>query len=276
MNSPTPIARPSALVVLSGGQDSTTCLFWAMKYFSEVHAVTFDYNQRHRREIEAAKAVAKIAGVASHEIIELGPILKSTSPLTDPDQNLELYTDHDSMAAIIGDRIEKTFVPMRNALFLTIAANRAVCLGVKHLVTGVCQADNANYPDCRGTFVAAQQHTIQEALGVQAQFMIHAPLMDLSKAQSILLAVGLGGYPALAFTHTAYDGNYPPVGKDHASVLRAHGFEEAGLPDPLVIRAVAEGLMDLPTGPNYTNGEVLADLNTDIHTLQAKLGEQAQ
>jgi len=248
-----------ALVVLSGGQDSTTCLFWAKEYFDEVHAVTFDYNQRHSREIQAARDVAKIAEVASHEVVVLGPILNGTSPLTSPSETLGLYTDYDSMASIIGDRVEKTFVPLRNALFLTLAANRAVCLGTTHLVTGVCQADNANYPDCRADFVAAQAAAIEQALGI-ASFDIHAPLMDLSKAESIDLAMKLGpqvvvdntlAYTALAWSHTAYDGQYPPVGKDHASILRAYGFEQAGVPDPLVVRAVNDGLMWVPTTANY-------------------------
>ena len=248
--------RSGALVVLSGGQDSTTCLFWARRYFDQVHAITFDYNQRHAREIEAAKTVAAMAGVVSHEVVTLGPILNGTSPLTDPTQGLELYQDHDAMAGIIGDRVEKTFVPMRNALFLTIAANRAVCLGLEHLVTGVCQADNANYPDCRESFIEAQQVTIREALGeTGGQFSIHTPLMNMSKAESIRFAGDLDGYLALAYTHTAYDGQYPPVGKDHASVLRAYGFEQAGVPDPLVIRAVAAGLMPMPSTSNYANQE---------------------
>lgn len=265
----------AALVVLSGGQDSTTCLFWARQYFDVVHAVTFDYNQRHRREIQAAIDVAKIAGVASHEIIELGPILKGTSPLTNPAEELELYEDADSMAEIIGDRVEKTFVPMRNALFLTLAANRAVCMGVEHLVTGVCQADNANYPDCRQSFVSAQEVTIAEALG--RPFNIHTPLMDLSKAQSIHLAMQLDPaslipvpYAALAFSHTAYDGTYPPVSKDHANTLRAQGFLEADVPDPLVVRAVREGLMELPTTPNYSRKAEILDLVDAITALKDK------
>lgn len=244
-------AKASALVVLSGGQDSTTCLFWAMQRFLEVHAVTFDYCQRHRREIDAARKVAALAGVASHEVVELGPILQGRSPLTDPDQALEQYGSYAEMDAIIGDRVELTFVPMRNALFLTIAANRAVVRDCYDLVTGVCQQDNANYPDCRASFIEAQAATVSLALGVP-RFTIHTPLMHLSKAESIRLAQQLpGAYEALAYSHTAYDGAYPPTGHDHATMLRAEGFREAGVPDPLVVRAHREGLMALPESANY-------------------------
>lgn len=251
------------LVVLSGGQDSTTCLAIAMDMKArgecrEVHAVTFDYAQRHRREVDAAYVIARLAGVDSHELVEIGPILKGTSPLTDSSQELEQYKDHDSMAAIIGDRVEKTFVPMRNALFLTLAANRAAVLGAQAIVTGVCQADNANYPDCRLDFVNAQEKAINEALGFVAEgndgyIDILTPLMDTSKAESVLrlLNLGLDKFAWLAFSHTAYDGQYPPVGKDHATVLRAHGFEEAGVPDPLIVRALMDGLMPIPKSANY-------------------------
>lgn len=275
--------KPGCLVVLSGGQDSSTCLFWAKKYFGDVHAVTFDYGQRHAREIQAARDIAKIAGVASHEVVVLGAILNGTSPLTNTSETLELYKDHDSMAAIIGDRVEKTFVPMRNALFLTLAANRAVCLGVEHIVTGVCQADNANYPDCRASFIGAQESAINEALG-RAGVCIHTPLMDLDKAASISLADSLGdelptpnignalstAYLALAFSHTSYDGQYPPIGKDHATVLRAHGFEQAGCPDPLVLRACREGLMSVPPTDNYCHSEFNARVTDAIVAMQAK------
>lgn len=248
---------PACLVVLSGGQDSTTCLFWALAQFEHVHCITFDYNQRHRREIEAAIKVRELANIpaAHHEIVELGPILKGRSPLTNPDEQLETYQSPEQMEAVIGDRVELTFVPMRNALFLTIAANRAACLGTTHIVTGVCQEDNANYPDCRQTFVDSMEGMIDEALGISPNthgFIIHAPLMDHSKADTVRMAMQLPGcMDALAYSHTAYSGEYPPITQDHATVLRAKGFADAGVPDPLILRAWREGLMELPDTPNY-------------------------
>jgi 7-cyano-7-deazaguanine synthase len=260
-----------ALVVLSGGQDSTTCLFWALKHFSEVHAITINYGQRHARELNAAKMVAHIAGIAHrHEVLDLGPVLKGRSPLTNPAEQLETYDDFESMDKIIGDRVELTFVPMRNTLFLTLAANRAVCLAGADgrpaaLVTGVCQADNANYPDCRQDFIGALQEAFYQSLAVEVPIL--TPLMNMSKAESIALAQSLGpeAFAALAFSHTAYDGQYPPVGKDHATTLRAQGFVEAGAPDPLVVRAWMENRMELPKTPNYSS--IPSDLLAQIEQL---------
>ncbi len=244
-----------ALVILSGGQDSTLCLWLAKQSFKEVAAVTFNYGQRHARELEAARQVCTLMGITEHEVVDIGPILKGTSPLTNKDEQLEQYSDFKSMDAIIGDRVEKTFVPMRNALFLTLAANRAVVMGASNLYTGVCQADNANYPDCRQDFVQSQRRTINEALGrtlsMDNYINVHTPLMNMNKASSIDLAISSGAYPYLAFSHTAYDGAYPPVGSDHATILRAQGFLEAGVPDPLIVRANWEELMELPSTPNY-------------------------
>ncbi len=247
-----------ALLVLSGGQDSTTCLFWALREGYEVHAVTFDYNQRHRIEIDAAKLVAKMGGVVTHEVIELGPILKGTSPLVS-NNDLEQYADHHSLPG----GLEKTFVPMRNQLFLTIAANRAFVLGIDTLITGVCQEDFGGYPDCRRVFIdalslACTLGTFTGEDGAIGPLTILTPLMDLTKAESVHLAwdltqEGFNAYGALAFSHTAYDGQYPPVGHDHATLLRAKGFEEADIPDPLILRAWREHLLSgLPKTPNYT------------------------
>jgi 7-cyano-7-deazaguanine synthase len=240
-----------ALVVFSGGQDSTTCLYWAKMEYGDgdVLAITFDYNQRHRVEIEAATKIAKMANV-DHEIVTLGPILKGTSPLVSGAE-LEQYADHQSLPG----GLEKTFVPMRNQLFLTIAANRAAVLSMElgvavDIVTGVCQEDYGGYPDCRRDFIDFLMETIQS--GTEMYINIETPLMYLTKAESVLMAAEMPGcMDALAYSHTAYDGAYPPTGHDHATLLRAKGFEKADLPDPLVLRAWREGLMKLPHTPNY-------------------------
>lgn len=242
-----------AIIVLSGGQDSTTCAFWARSQGMELHAVTFDYGQRHARELEAAEKIADILGVASHEFVPLGSgVLKSTSPLVSRAE-LEQYPDHHSLPG----GLEKTFVPMRNQLFLTLAANRAYAIGANKLVTGVCQEDYGGYPDCRASFIQSFEHTSSLGSftgedGAPERLTVHTPLMYLTKKQSVEMATMLPGcYAALAFTHTAYDGAYPPTGHDHASLLRAKGFEEADMPDPLVLRAAVEGLMPLPDTHNY-------------------------
>ena len=241
------------LVVLSGGQDSTTCLYWAKKYAAEIHAVTFNYGQRHEREIEAARIVGEMAGVKSHEFIDLGPVLIGSSPLVNRAETLEQYA---SPFALPGG-LEKTFVPGRNALFLIIAANRAYALGCTDIVTGVCEEDFGGYPDCRRVFIDSMEQSIREGFAADYQdpfcaLRIHTPLMHLSKAATVNLAADLPGcWEALAYTHTAYDGAYPPTGKDHATLLREKGFIEANRADPLVVRAWREGLMELPATANY-------------------------
>lgn len=254
-----------ALIVLSGGQDSTTCLAWAKNEGYECHCVTFNYGQRHQREIESARIVQHMLGAESHETIHLGSsILESTSPLVS-NTELEQYADH----TVLPGGIEKTFVPMRNQLFLTIAFNRAVARSCEIIVTGVCQEDFGGYPDCREEFIAALETASNIGLyGIDklpndtegfpmSAIQVVTPLMDSTKAESVHLAQSLPGcWEALAYSHTAYDGAYPPVGHDHATLLRAKGFIEANLPDPLIVRAVMEGLMPLPETPNY---EALAE-----------------
>lgn len=243
--------KPTAIVVFSGGQDSTTCLYWALSKGYHVIALTINYGQRHAREIEAALRIAEFAGV-QHEVVDVGPILKGSSPLVS-DAKLEQYADH----SVLPGGLEKTFVPMRNQFFLTLAANRAHAYGSNIIITGVCEEDYGGYPDCRRVFIDALEHasslgTFNEETGFIEGLKILTPLMNLTKAQTVDLAEDLPGcYAALAYSHTAYDGQYPPVGNDHATLLRAKGFEEAGVPDPLVLRAVKEGLMTLPRTDNY-------------------------
>lgn len=245
--------KEPALVILSGGQDSTTCLFWALENFNQVYAVTYNYGQRHAIELEAAKRVVDMAcWVKEHKVIDVGPILQGASPLVSNNE-LEQYADMHSLPG----GLEKTFVPGRNLLFLTLAANHAYARRIFNLVTGVCQEDFGGYPDCRQTFIDAAQETIRRGFGYDdsdpfSKLTIHTPLMNLTKAESVRLAFSMPEcWHAMAYTHTAYDGQYPPVGNDHATLLRAKGFYEANLADPLVVRAVMEGLMPLPDTSNY-------------------------
>lgn len=224
-----------ALVVLSGGQDSTTCLYYAMRHAEQVIALTFDYGQRHAVEVDAAIEIAVLAKV-HHEVVELlGNVLTGTSPLVNPNEKLEQYADADALPG----GIEKTFVPMRNALFLTIAANRAVVHGCDVIVTGISQEDYGGYPDCRDTFIVAMQAMINYAIGESAPVpRLYAPLLRLNKADTVRMALTLPGcMDALALSHTCYKGVFPPCGTCHACLLRARGFQQAGVLDPLMVRA---------------------------------------
>lgn len=244
-----------AVVVFSGGQDSTTCLYWAIRQGWDVYPITFNYGQKHAVEIQAARKIVEMAGLThKHEVISFPEgVLAGTSPLVNKDEKLEQYADHQSLPG----GLEKTFVPMRNQLFLTVAANRAFVLGADYIITGVCQEDNGGYPDCRRMFINAVQDacnigTIDAAKPQCNPIQILTPLMDQTKAETVHFARMLPGcMEALAYSHTSYDGQYPPVGHDHATLLRAKGFEEAGTPDPLVVRAWKEGLMELPATKNY-------------------------
>jgi 7-cyano-7-deazaguanine synthase len=222
-----------ALVILSGGQDSTTCLAIAKKQFEEVHAVTFEYGQKHSIELASAREVARLMGVTSHEVITMGKILKGTSPLVNEESTLGKYESADELPG----GIEPTFVPGRNILFLTLAANRAAALGIKDIFTGLCDEDFGGYPDCRQSFVEVMQQSIGEGIwGDPDAFTIHTPLMRLNKADSVKLAANVLGEQfeeVMGATHTCYDGIKGGCGKCHACHLRDRGFREAGIDDPV-------------------------------------------
>ncbi|MBT8083100.1 MAG: 7-cyano-7-deazaguanine synthase QueC [Gammaproteobacteria bacterium] len=215
-----------ALVVLSGGQDSTTCLYWAIDRFGQanVDTVTFDYGQRHRIELECAARVAEFAGVHNRVL----PIDTFTALGGDAltDDAIEVAQEIDA-----GSGLPNTFVPGRNLVFLTFAAAYAWRRAIANLVTGVAQTDYSGYPDCRENTMAALQDAL--SLGMEFDVTIHTPLMHLSKRETVELARDLGGLPAMALTHTCYKGERPPCGKCPACVLRARGFAEAGIEDPL-------------------------------------------
>jgi len=219
--------KKNCVALLSGGQDSTTCLYWAKERFDEMYAVNIFYGQRHAVEIEAAKKIAYLANVAYYEV------------KTDVFQNIgdsaligggDISVSHRS-----SDKIPASFVPGRNILFLTIAAALAYKWGVKDIVTGVCQTDFSGYGDCRDNTIKSLQVTL--SLGMEWPFVIHTPLMWLTKAESVKLAMAQPGcMEALKWSHTCYEGQYPPCEKCPACLLRIKGFAEAGVKDPIYKR----------------------------------------
>jgi 7-cyano-7-deazaguanine synthase len=218
-----------AVCLTSGGQDSTTCLFWAKQRFEPLLAVVFDYGQRHRLELEAAQKVCDMVGV----------------PLTV--MHLDILRELGG-SALIGASQKilpdggpggqpNTFVPGRNLLFLTVAAAFAFHHEIVHLVIGTCQTDYSGYPDCREATMQAMEQVLR--LGLDYPIQIHTPLMHLTKAETVRLAQEIGALEAMAYSHTCYEGVFPPCGTCPACRLRARGFVQAGVPDPLYLRANA-------------------------------------
>ena len=207
-----------ALVVLSGGQDSTTCLFWAKKHFKEVYALSFLYGQKHAHEVSLAEAIAREAGV-KFDKMAVGFIGRlGHNALTDP----SLPMDSEKPAG----GPPNTFVPGRNLFFLGIAAVYARERGIRHLVTGVSQTDYSGYPDCRDSFI--RSFNVSLNLAMDEQFVIHTPLMWLDKCQTWALADELGVLDLVRNrTLTCYNG-VPGDGCGHcpACKLRRQGLEQ--------------------------------------------------
>lgn len=213
-----------ALVVLSGGQDSATCMAWAATMFDDVQAVSFDYGQRHVRELQAAKDIADLFDVQLS-------VIKIDALRGNPRSGLTSALDVNEVDE--QTKLPKSFVPGRNLIFLTSAASIALSRGIENLVTGVCQTDFSGYPDCRRATIDALTKAINlgnEGLG---ELEIHTPLMHLTKAETVRLAKRLpNGWAALALSWTCYEGGDHPCRKCPACALRIKGFQEAGLADP--------------------------------------------
>ena len=174
--------KEEALVVFSGGQDSTTCLFWAIRQFKKVYALSFIYGQKHQKEVELAREIALEAGV-DFEVMDVSFIAGlGRNSLTDT----SIVMDEEKPA----DSFPNTFVPGRNLFFLSIAAVYAREKGINHMVTGVSQTDFSGYPDCRDGFIKSLNVTLN--LAMDEQFVIHTPLMWIDKAQTWALADELG------------------------------------------------------------------------------------
>lgn len=214
-----------AVVLFSGGQDSTTCLAQALHDFpGQVVAVCFDFGQRHRVEIEQAQKIAALANVPLHvmDLTFLGSLHKNALTSTE----VEIIHEEGTLPS--------TFVPGRNLVFLVFAAIYAYDKGIRTLYTGVCETDYSGYPDCRHEFIQSAQKSI--SLALDEPFEIRTPLMWISKADTVKLMQTLGHLDWYAHTHTCYEGARPACGKCPACILRLRGFAEAGVPDPLAYR----------------------------------------
>ncbi|MCG9736740.1 7-cyano-7-deazaguanine synthase QueC [Shewanella insulae] len=208
-----------AVVVFSGGQDSTTCLIQALNQYDEVHAVTFDYGQRHSEEIATAEKLAKQLKVASHKILDVTVLNElAISALT-----------RDAIPVsneLMDNGLPNTFVPGRNILFLTLAGIYAYQLGAESVITGVCETDFSGYPDCRDSFIKAMQSALEQ--GMDRKLKLVTPLMWLNKAQTWALA---DKYHSLELvrdqTLTCYNGIVGSgCGTCPACLLRAKGLND--------------------------------------------------
>lgn len=212
-----------AVVLLSGGQDSTTCLYWTKKNFDEVRAIGFDYGQMHKKELEQAQKIADEAGVL-YKIFNIKGLLASSS--------LTEHTNHNEKSKI-NPELPASFTSGRNILFLTIAGSYAAQIGASDIVTGVCQTDYSGYPDCRIETINAMQDTLTKGLGIGEVF-IHTPLMYINKAETWKLAKELNCLDVIIKdTLTDYNGNTTMnewgmgVNNNPATELRVKGFYEA-------------------------------------------------
>lgn len=212
-----------ALVLLSGGQDSTTSLLWAIDQGFACEAIGFDYGQSHSVEMDFARKNCSELGI-NFEIVELGHLFRNSSLIEGGDHN-EKHR--------LNDELPASFVPGRNIIFLTTAAVYASRKGITDLVTGVCQTDYSGYPDCRRETIDAIQNSLTLGMGL-GEFKIHTPLMYLTKAETWKMAKDLGGLDRIInSTMTDYNGNLKlnewGYGRldNPASELRAKGYYEA-------------------------------------------------
>lgn len=222
-----------ALVLFSGGQDSTTCLAWALERFPRVETLGFDYGQRHRIELDCREALRDgVARIDPAWARRLGA--DHLLPLEALGAVSETALTRDTAIAMEAGGLPNTFVPGRNIVFLTFAAALAYRRGLRHLVGGMCETDFSGYPDCRDDTIKALQVALN--LGMERRFVLHTPLMWLDKAATWRLAQELGGRPLVDLivedSHTCYLGERGArhdwgygCGTCPACALRARGYE---------------------------------------------------
>jgi 7-cyano-7-deazaguanine synthase len=231
-----PYQHRPAVILLSGGLDSSTVLAIAQSQGFDCHCLSFRYGQRHTFELEAAKRIAASANVADHRFADIDLRLFGGSALTDA----SIAVPKDRPPEDLSQGVPVTYVPARNTIFLSFALAFAETIGAFDLFIGVNALDYSGYPDCRPEYIAAFEQLAKLATraGVEAdaahRFKVHTPLIALSKAQIIRTGMELGVDYAL--THTCYDPDATGRSCGHcdACLLRLRGFAEAGWPDPAV------------------------------------------
>ena len=222
--------KQKAVVLLSGGLDSTTCLGLAMRDGFEPVCLSIDYGQRHSIELERAKSVAKAHGVKDHRVVKLDLRAIGGSALTDD----IAVPKHDDVSQVKAE-IPPTYVPARNTIFLGLALGLAEVVNSTDIFIGVNAVDYSGYPDCRPEFVRAFENlaTLATKAGVEgARFTIHAPLSGMTKAD--IVRAGMAAGVDYSLTHSCYDPSPEGLacGRCDSCLLRKKGFEEAGVPDP--------------------------------------------
>jgi 7-cyano-7-deazaguanine synthase len=226
-----------ALVLFSGGIDSTTALYWARSRYDEVSALSFDYGQRHRVELRLARRLARRLHL-SHRVLNLDLRQIGGSALTDPARPLPRLPHSQK----IGPGIPATYVPFRNGIFLALAGAWAEAKGQDDVVCGFNTIDSPNYPDTRASFVRAMQRAIDLGTGASSKgrrIRIVAPFIRMKKSEIICLGLSLGA--DYSFSISCYAGREVPCRRCSSCLLRKRAWEEAGTEDHLLIRLRKEG-----------------------------------
>jgi len=218
------MSKSSALIVFSGGQDSTTCLGWAKSKFDYVETITFDYGQKHKVEIVQAKKIADILNV-KNTVLDINAFTQLNDSALLEDSNLDISSSHTTKT-----NLPASFVPNRNAIFFTLAHAFAQKQGIENIIIGVNQTDYSGYPDCREDFVLALEKTLN--LGSESNIKFYYPLIHLTKAETFQLSKDEGILDlVLNESHTCYNGDHTTksdwgygCGECPACILREQGW----------------------------------------------------
>jgi 7-cyano-7-deazaguanine synthase len=226
-----------SVVLFSGGLDSTAALYWALHLYEAVFALTFDYGQRHKMEIEMAKKLTRKLGVC-HKILQVNLRQIGGSSLTDSRIPLPLLKNTEEEK----DKLPSTYVPFRNGIFLSLAAAWAEVEGIKEIICGFNIIDSPDYPDTRSEFVDAMEKAINtgsKASFEREKFRVLSPFVNMKKSD--IIRKGLQWGADFSLSVSCYRGEEIPCQKCSSCLLRQQAFQEAGIKDPLIKRLKEEG-----------------------------------